>query len=248
VRAFGAYEGGASTKLSFAGEGDEVRRVNLQADEAGPALILVLTAASPIVWDFAGVPVKRLRGVLVYGLRAQAVANLPEAVPVRFVLTSQGVTPCGRAHFAHKSTTELGALRAQVRNALGVPVMSFTGSYNPEAVHLDGGNFRPIEDKPIKASDLRSGAPLQLGACVRRPWSSAIGRARRFAAGDGNRPCEVESRRYAFAAILPRGNLCRAAPDDLAARNGRDDWTLLFDSRGCAAAAQCRGSQRLLSS
>lgn len=163
VRAFGAYEGGALTNLSFAGEGDEVRRVNLQADEAGPPLLVVLTAYSPIVWDFAEVPLKRLRGVLVYGDRPQAVANLAESVPVRFVLASQGVTPCGRAHFAHKSTTELGALRAQVRAVLGVPVAGFTGSYNPEAIHLDGGSFRAVEHKPIKASDVRSGALVQVG-------------------------------------------------------------------------------------
>jgi hypothetical protein len=163
VRAFGAYEGGASTSLSFAGEGNEVRRINLQADETGPPLILVFTAYSPVVWNFSGVPVKRLRGVLVYGEEPQAVANLNESVPVRFVLASQGVTPCGRSHFAHKSTTELGALRAQVRAVLGVPVAEFTGSYNPEAIQVDGGSFRAVEDKPIKASDVRSGAPLQLG-------------------------------------------------------------------------------------
>ena len=65
VRTFGAYEGGAPTSLSFAGEGDEVRRVNLQADVAGPPLILVFTAYSPIAWNFAAVPKDRVRGVTV---------------------------------------------------------------------------------------------------------------------------------------------------------------------------------------
>lgn len=82
---------------------------------------------------------------------------------MRFVLASQRVTASGHAHFAHKSTTELGALRVTVREVLGVPVAGFTGSYNPGAVHLDGGSFRAVEEKPLDASYLRSGTPLPVG-------------------------------------------------------------------------------------
>jgi hypothetical protein len=163
VVALGAYEGGEPVSLAFAGEGHEVKRIAVQADGRGSPLLLVLTAYDPVVWDFAGFPAKRLRGVLVYGHAEQAVAHVGDSIPVRFVTQATGASSCGRAAIAYKQSAELQKLRQQVHSVLGAPLNAFYGTYSPDALHADGSSFNTLSAVRLDRASIRASGPLQQG-------------------------------------------------------------------------------------
>ena len=161
VVALGAYEGGEPVDLVFSGDGDAVGRVEVQANEAGPPLLLVLSAYDPVVWDFAKFPKARLRGILAYGYSPQAVANVDKSIPVHFATLATGTTICGGYIFAYKQSSEIPRLRQQVQAILGVPLQAFYGSYSPEALQADGSPFAPIEPAKLDLQSIQASAPLQ---------------------------------------------------------------------------------------
>ena len=166
VVALGAYEGGEPTSLAFAGEGDEVSKIVVQADEQGPPLVIILNAYDPVLWDFAGFPDERLRGVIVYGYSEQAVAHLKGSIPVRFATRSLGATSCGTYVYAYKQSPDLVRLREQVQAVLGVPLNAFYGSYSPNAFHADGSSSKPLAPVRLNRSQLRSSGPVQQGGLL----------------------------------------------------------------------------------
>jgi hypothetical protein len=190
VVGLGAYEGGAPVELSFVAEGHEVRRIAVQANNHGKPLLLVLTAYDPVMWDFAGFPMERLRGVLVYGYSEQAVANLDPTVPIRFVTQAMGATACGTAVYPYKQSAQLQQLRQQVRKVLGVPLQAFYGSYSPDAIQADGASFKPLAPSRLDKAKLKTSAPTQEGGLL---------------------PGEPGLRQ-----LLDRGDIRAARPDDVA--------------------------------
>ena len=166
VIALGAYEGDEPVPVSFAGEGHEVTRIAVQGKESGPPVVLVVSAYDPVVWDFAGFPTKRLRGVIAYGYADQAVAHLDRTIPVRFVTRETGSSSCGLAIYPYKQSPDLGRLREQVKATLGVPLQAFYGSYSPNALHVDGSSFAPVAPAKVDAASLIASGPLQVGGLM----------------------------------------------------------------------------------
>ena len=157
----GAYEGTEDPTLSIQGEDHPVGRISVQADPGGNPALLVLSAYDPVVWDFAGFPRNRLRGVLVYGYSSQAVANLPHDVPIRFATRSQGTGPCGSYVHAYEAGDDLEKLDSQVKSVLGVQMSRFYGAYRPQALNVDGGPTRPTAAPSIRKTSL-VGALMQM--------------------------------------------------------------------------------------
>jgi hypothetical protein len=166
VVALGAYEGAEPISLSFAGEAHEVSRIVVQGNKDGPPLLLVLTAYDPVMWDFADFPIKRLRGLIVYGHTEQAVAHVNESIPVRFATSETGETRCGTAIYAYKQSRDLERLRMQVKSVLGVPLNAFYGSYSPDALHVDGASYKSLTPVRLDRASLRASGPLLDGGLL----------------------------------------------------------------------------------
>jgi hypothetical protein len=150
IVALGAYEGAQDLALSFEGEDDAVSMVRVHGAAKGDQVVVVLSAYDPVVWDFARFPRARLRAVLVYGHHDQAVAHLPDAVPVRFT-AGKSAGACGQPAHAYKPGKDLDRLNAQVGYALGREIDAFYGGYDPAALHVDGGGIAPA---PFRLPDL----------------------------------------------------------------------------------------------
>jgi hypothetical protein len=148
--------------LPFALEGEHhlLRKISVYADETGPPVLLVLSAYDPVVWDLSAVPQRRLRGVLVYGYSAQAVAKLASGIPARFVTGSRATGPCGSSVYAYEGGRELERLNSEVKMALGVNLTAFHGDYDPAALHIDGGAMSHRARPSIRISDLQSSAAI----------------------------------------------------------------------------------------
>jgi hypothetical protein len=140
IVALGAYQGGLPTKVTLSGAENEVKAIAVTANASGPPLVLVLAAYDPVVWEFSGFPRGRLRALIVYGYDRQAVAHLPDPIPVRSAIGPESDGSCGGPLFAYEGGARLEALDGQVRKVLGRPIESFTGRYDPGGLDVEGGS------------------------------------------------------------------------------------------------------------
>lgn len=142
----GAYEGGATTSLSF-GRANRVGRVSVQANASGKPLLLILSAYESVVWDFRGFPLHRLRGVLLSGYYDQVVTGLPPSVPVlKTILDHESGISSPRAcvdpFYVHEGGEELDEAQASIRASFGRDIDRFAGAYRPAALQADNGLLR----------------------------------------------------------------------------------------------------------
>ena len=208
VAILGAYEGRSKLPFLFQGDSHEVTAIRVGANTAGPPLLLVLTAYDPVIWDLAGVPAGRLRGVLVYGYHGQGVAHLPARVPLRFE-TFHGRerhSGCGEYAYAYKGGGDLDRLVDQVAALLGREPGSFTGDYSPLGLHVERG----VTDEPVKRIDLsRTRLSMPIDRSLVAPGAAGLdqllasGAIRRATADDVARVNEEASRRSRSGHLAP---------------------------------------------
>jgi hypothetical protein len=138
IRILGAYEGGGETRLSIESNESVVGRIKLHASASGGPIILVLSAYDPVVWDFSQFPVNRIRAVFATGYSDQAVAALPEHIPLQLNSHNTPNTQCGKPSYAYKGGEALDGLTENVAMIFGRGPDSFQGTYAPKSFNVDG--------------------------------------------------------------------------------------------------------------
>lgn len=215
IIALGAYEGEVTTRYSVPGSTSEMTAIAVTAARKGVPVVLVVSAYDPVIWDFAGFPASRLRGVVAYGYSHQAAANLPKRVPVRFG-TGRGASACGEAMYAYKGGKDLERLVEQVRQVLGKPVDEFQGSYAPSGFNVDGGPLA-MPSRTFATASVR--APVTLDVDSVAPKKEGL--IQLIAEGALRRATERDVAAWNAAAtrFSPAGHLAPVRSDYLSARN-----------------------------
>lgn len=148
VLAYGVYHGGVTTQWNLNGDlGSEAHEVAVRLPDGTKDAVLVLTAYKPVIWIMAPETISRVRGVLLSGYSSQAIANLPEAVPL--ISTSyehREQSPCRKYAYAFKRSGDRAGgnftiLDTFVRDVTGRNIDRFFSAYTTKAFPL--GNRRP---------------------------------------------------------------------------------------------------------
>ena len=156
----GVFEGGAFPEGQIR-SADAPTLVALKADAGGAPQIYVVSASSPVIWDFADVPAERIRGVIAYGDDRQVVRNTPSAVPIAHGSYEAGngqdaVPPtsaeCGGSHSVYHGGPRLDALVAEVEGGTGVKVKRFRSAYAPTSLNFDAD--QPGDEALIASSPM----------------------------------------------------------------------------------------------
>lgn len=156
IAAFGVYEGSRTVAVALDGVRGRPNLVSVVGDRRGPQRILLLMSYSATVWDFTHAPANRIRGVIVSGHYAQAVANLPAHIPVAFSSSAPGVESCGGPGYAYDGGPDLDVAVSVVEAATGAEVTSFGGAYAASAAVLTDV-LTPSADAPtIGAGPVRA--------------------------------------------------------------------------------------------
>lgn len=160
----GAYEGGSDAPFEFVepGKHEVASTIAVSAAPSGKPLVLVVNAYDPVIWNFENFPTDRLKVVIAYGYEAQAVANLPARIPVRFNTRQYPFQPCGEAGYAYKGGTELDKFARNLEVVSGKRISRFNGAYDPEFLSSDGANgISSTRTKlPPEKWQIRASAPL----------------------------------------------------------------------------------------
>ncbi|WP_158767910.1 hypothetical protein [Terricaulis silvestris] len=153
IVAFGAYEGARNLGVRLGDDEHQTTLISVTGSESGDDRILLLMAYEPTIWDFSSAPAERINAVILSGYHNQAVANLPDNVPVIFNMYSDGRTLCGRLGYAYEGGPELDHVVNTITRATGLEVESFDGVYAAHSV-VFGTTLRHSETDTI----VRSGA------------------------------------------------------------------------------------------
>lgn len=160
----GAYEGNRDAPFEIMEDGkyETATTINVSAASNGKNLVLVVSAYDPVVWNFQNFPTDRLKIVIVFGHEAQAVANLPKSVPVRFNTRRNPYQPCGEPAYAYEGGPELDKFASNLEQILGKSIDRFNGAYNPEFLSADAGHGVASIGQAIGPErwQLRASAPM----------------------------------------------------------------------------------------
>ena len=122
------------------------QRVALTSGWRTKPQVVVLSASSKIVWDFAGVTADKVAGVIAYGYLPQVIENLPTSIPVKQISYLDGKTrssDCGPHITVYKGGPELDAAMTQIERVTGLALTRFHGAYRATEMSLDGDGQWP---------------------------------------------------------------------------------------------------------
>jgi hypothetical protein len=84
VHHVGSYAGTSSlgAVIELDNSGHDVKKLDVLVNLPGKAVVLVMTAYDPVVWNVAWTPGTRIVGAMVSGYHGQAVLGIPKSVPL----------------------------------------------------------------------------------------------------------------------------------------------------------------------
>jgi hypothetical protein len=130
----GTYAGTSSlgAPIELDNDGHEVRKTDVLVNLPDRAIVLVMTAYDPVVWNVAWTKGTRIVGAVVSGYHGQAVLGISKAVPLyRFTYTDtqrrdgvRALTPCPY-FYVYKQDETVEKATAVIRSITGKPVTRF---------------------------------------------------------------------------------------------------------------------------
>ena len=117
-----------------------VGQIDVHVGRTAKPVLLALGAEERAVWVLDLAPGSRLAGVLVRGSRSQAVAGVPEGVPVRFSTADGGASPgCGAGPAGQAYGTEVEAWAKDLQAIAGRSFDRWSGQRAPTHFRVGAG-------------------------------------------------------------------------------------------------------------
>lgn len=137
----------ANAPLIFGEHPFEANRVDLRVPASDKPVYLVLSAGGHLVWNLVVEDPTKLKGILLWGGYPQALANIPDGVPVQmYAVREKGETsPCDYKGIALDVSPDLLEFDAFLRELTGRSMDRFDAFKKVGQISLD-----PFYDKPNK--------------------------------------------------------------------------------------------------
>jgi hypothetical protein len=154
IVAFGIYEGARKIGLRIGEADNATSLVSVSGSRSGENRILLLMAYEATIWDFSEAPTNRINAVIVSGYYDQAVANLPDTVPVIFADRERHV--CGQPRYAYRGGHELEHAANAIERSTGQELASFNGIYSAHTIVLSDVLQHSARDTAVRAGEIRA--------------------------------------------------------------------------------------------
>jgi len=130
LHVIGVYESDVYAPFEFKSVDDATLQIDVLIDRTDSPVYIVASAYDPVIWNFALAKGSQLAGVYVIGYHSQAVANVPQDIPVFFNShDGGGARACGSQQAGYEGGPRLNALNGQLKQIFGKSLDRCQGGY-----------------------------------------------------------------------------------------------------------------------
>ncbi len=199
VHHVGSYDGtsqlGAAIKLDDSGH--EVKKIDVLVNLPGKAVVLVLSAYDPVVWNVAWTPDTRIAGAVVSGYHGQAILGISKSVP--FYLRTNATSEQDDAKGVHPGCPYFYKYNGESNDRTTQTIQKITGRPVTRFYEAPRNGVTLVGDlMPSTLSDLISSPDFRLEDFVLT-----------------HKPGEVPAGRRGLDELIKRGYLRQASPKDV---------------------------------